>query len=107
MCLTPRAVLEKRSGKQYQGEASLQKSFRIILDHTRAASVMFDAGLRPSNTEQGYILRRLIRRSIRETDKLGIKGAILGELFGGHEEEFLAEEGRFRKTLAQGLKELE
>src|SRR3989344_6004609 len=107
MCLTPRAVLEKRSGKQYQGEASLQKSFRIILDHTRAASVMFDAGLRPSNTEQGYILRLLIRRSIREADKLGIKEAILGEVAGGHENEFNSEEAQFRKTLANGMKELE
>src|SRR3989344_8832300 len=107
MCLTPRAVLEKRSGKQYQGEASLQKSFRIILDHTRAASVMFDAGLRPSNTEQGYILRRLIRRSILEADKLGIKEAILGDVAGGHASEFNAEEVQFRKTLAHGMHELE
>ncbi|MDO8593469.1 MAG: alanine--tRNA ligase [bacterium] len=102
-----RAVLEKRSGKKYQGEALLQKSFRIILDHTRAASVMFDAGLYPSNTEQGYILRRLIRRSIREADKLGIKEAILGEVAGGHENEFNAEETQFRKTLAHGMREME
>ena len=102
-----RTVLEKRSGKKYQNEVLLQKSFRIILDHTRAASVMLDAGLRPSNTEQGYILRRLIRRSIREADKLGIKEAILGEVAGGHEDEFCAEETQFRKTLAQGMRELE
>ncbi|MDP2655259.1 MAG: alanine--tRNA ligase-related protein [bacterium] len=101
-----RAVLERHSGKKYQGEALL-RSFRIILDHTRAASVMFDAGLLPSNTEQGYILRRLIRRSIREADKLGIKEAILGEVAGGHENEFNAEETQFRKTLAQGQHVLE
>jgi len=105
-----RAVLEKRSGKPYSDvgrTTSYMKSFRIILDHTRAASVMFDAGLRPSNTEQGYILRRLIRRSIREADKLGIKEAILGEVAGGHENEFNAEETQFRKTLANGMRELE
>lgn len=105
-----RAALEKRSNKPYihvgRG-TSYMRSFRIILDHTRAASVMFDAGLRPSNTEQGYVLRRLIRRAIREADNLGIKEAILGELFGGHEAEFNAEEAQFRKTLANGMRELE
>lgn len=102
-----RTVLENHSGKKYQGDALTQRSFRIILDHTRAASVMFDAGLHPSNTEQGYILRRLIRRSIREADKLGISEAILGEVAGGHENKFNAEEAQFRKTLANGMRELE
>lgn len=112
-----RSMLEKRSGKQYQGRTlnpnsqgstfDATRSFRIILDHTRAASAMFDAGLRPSNTEQGYILRRLIRRAIREADRLGIKDAVLGEIAGGHKDEFRAEEMQFRKTLANGLRELE
>lgn len=109
-----RAVLEKHSSKQYKTRLNLVpnsgadiRSFRIILDHTRAASVMLDAGVRPSNTEQGYILRRLIRRTIRETDKLGIKEAILGDVAGGHESEFNAEEAQFRKTLANGMRELE
>ncbi|MFA6278963.1 MAG: alanine--tRNA ligase [Candidatus Paceibacterota bacterium] len=107
----PRAVLEKNSGKKYeekyQGFALIQKSFRIIMDHTRAASVMFDAGLRPANTEQGYILRRLIRRAIREVDRLGIKEVILGEISGRHDDEFRAEETQFRKTLSNGMRELE
>jgi len=106
----PRAVLEKHSGKHYSDDGltiSIMKSFRIILDHVRAASVMFDAGLRPANTEQGYILRRLIRRAIREMDKLGIHEAILGEVAGGHESEFRLEEEQFRKTLTHGMRELE
>ncbi|MDO8566782.1 MAG: alanine--tRNA ligase [bacterium] len=112
-----RSVIEKRSGTQYGDIGCLTsdvghpmsnlQSFRIILDHTRAASVMFDAGLRPSNTEQGYILRRLIRRAIREIDRLGIKEVILGEIAGRHEDEFVAEETQFRKTLANGMRELE
>ncbi|OGG68387.1 hypothetical protein A3H77_02415 [Candidatus Kaiserbacteria bacterium RIFCSPLOWO2_02_FULL_56_11] len=101
-----RAVLEARSGKKYSDPTAI-RSFRIILDHTRAASVMFDYGLRPSNAEQGYILRRLIRRAIREVDRLGIHETVLAEVAGGHEAEFKEEEERFRKTLAQGLRELE
>ncbi|MFA5942142.1 MAG: alanine--tRNA ligase [Candidatus Paceibacterota bacterium] len=112
-----RAVLEKHSGMQYRDivspvsdtglTMSKLRAFRIILDHVRAASVMFDAGLHPTNTEQGYVLRRLIRRAIREMDRLSIKEAILGEIAGGHEDEFRAEEMQFRKTLSHGLRELE
>ncbi|MBI4088820.1 alanine--tRNA ligase [Candidatus Kaiserbacteria bacterium] len=101
----PRKMLEARSGKKY-ADSSATRSFRIILDHVRAAGVIFDAHVRPSNTEQGYVLRRLIRRAIREADRLGIKDAVLGEVAGGHEEEFKTEELQFRKTLAHGMREL-
>ncbi|MSU74578.1 alanine--tRNA ligase [Candidatus Kaiserbacteria bacterium] len=117
-----REVLEKRSGKSY---ADAERSFRIILDHMRAASFFIASGIRPSNTEQGYVLRRLIRRSIREADKLGIKDAMLAEVAKGfgtsykdtypfvHEaaetirEELEKEEVQFRKTLTYGIRELE
>ena len=112
-----RDALEKRSGLQYKDivsplsdkglTMSKLRSFRIILDHVRAARVMFDAQVRPSNTEQGYVLRRLIRRAIREADRLGIKNAILAEVAGGHTEEFEKEEAQFRKTLIHGMRELE
>lgn len=108
-----RMKLEELSGKKYprsdlgRNDDADTRSFRIILDHTRASSAMFDAGLHPSNTEQGYILRRLIRRAIREVDRLGIKEAVLGEIAGGHEDEFRAEETQFRKTLINGMRELE
>ncbi len=101
---TAREVIEKRSGKSYE-EAT--RSFRIIMDHTRATGVMFDAGVHPSNTEQGYVLRRLIRRAIREVDRLGIKDAILADIAGGHRAEFDTEEVQFRKTLTNGMRELE
>jgi alanyl-tRNA synthetase len=119
-----RSVLETRSGKSY-GDAEATRSFRIILDHMRAASFFIASGIRPANSEQGYVLRRLIRRSIREADKLGIKDAVLAEVAGGFgaayasaypfvleaaamiREELQKEEDQFRKTLQNGLRELE
>ncbi len=119
-----RALLEKSSGKLYS-DASATRSFRIVLDHMRAASFFIASGIRPSNTEQGYVLRRLIRRSIREADKLGIKEAILAEVAGGFgvaykeaypfiyesaniiRSELEKEEAQFRKTLIHGMRELE
>ena len=121
---TARAVLEKRSGKSYSA-INVTRSFRIILDHVRSASFFIASGIRPSNTEQGYILRRLIRRSIREADKLGIKEAVLAEVAQSFciaygemypfmqkaslyiREELEKEEAQFRRTLAHGLRELE
>lgn len=119
-----RSVLEKRSGKTY-GSADAIRSFRIVLDHMHAASFFIASGIRPSNTEQGYVLRRLIRRSIREADKLGIKESVLAEVAEGFgaayaaaypfvgtaahtiREELEKEEAQFRKTLAHGMRELE
>jgi alanyl-tRNA synthetase len=119
-----REVLEKRSGKKYS-ESESSRPFRVILDHMRAAAIIIASGIRPLNTEQGYILRRLIRRAIREADKLGIKEAVLAEVaacFGSAyadvypfvqdsvqtiREELGKEETQFRKTLAKGLHELE
>lgn len=63
--------IEKISGKPYEGN---EKSMRIIADHIRT-SVFISAdraGIKPSNTDQGYILRRLIRRAIRHAKKLEI-----------------------------------
>lgn len=119
-----RDIIEKRSGKKYSDDGATH-SFRIILDHMRAASFFIASGIKPSNTEQGYILRRLIRRSIREADKLGIKDAVLAEVAEDYgtayadaypfmqdaartiREELEKEEMQFRKTLAHGMRELE
>lgn len=65
------SALEGVSKKTYKGN---EISMRIIADHIRT-SVFISAdraGIRPSNTDQGYILRRLIRRAIRHAKKLGI-----------------------------------
>ena len=115
-------TLERVSGKTYEGEI---RSFRIILDHIRAATFMLAEGITPSNTEAGYVLRRLLRRSLLELKKLGVEKSVLGEVsesyitvYGsqyGHLaaakeailKEILQEEERFTKTLSQGLKEFE
>jgi len=120
-----RTVLDARSGKSYGSDESTTRAFRIVLDHMRASTFMLAEGVTPSNTEAGYVLRRLIRRAIREADRLGIKDAILPAVsegyagaYEGHyphlgaaadtiREELAKEEEKFRTTLTQGLKEFE
>ncbi len=120
-----RAVLEKRSGKKYGENEQTTRSMRIILDHMRAASFIIAEGVVPAASEAGYVLRRLIRRAIREADRLGVKDAILSEVSEGYanayashyphvkeaagkiRDELAKEETQFRKTLEQGLKEFE
>ncbi|MCM1371018.1 MAG: alanine--tRNA ligase [Clostridium sp.] len=65
------SLIEKISGKSYNED---KKSMRIIADHIRTAVFISAdyAGIKPSNTDQGYILRRLIRRAIRYAKKLDI-----------------------------------
>ena len=65
------SLIEEISGKEYKGN---EKSMRIIADHLRTSVFILadPAGIKPSNTDQGYILRRLIRRAIRHAKNLGI-----------------------------------
>lgn len=121
----PRLILEERSGKKYDENEETTRAFRIILDHMRAASFMLAEDVTPSNTEAGYVLRRLIRRAIREADRLGIEDAVLADVAKGYAEVYAVqyphveahadiirdelgkEEEKFRKTLATGLREFE
>ncbi len=64
-------LLSRDSGKSYDDE-SYRRSFRIIADHMRAATFMLGDGVRPANSDRGYILRRLIRRASQHVQKLGI-----------------------------------
>ncbi|MCX6717088.1 MAG: alanine--tRNA ligase [Candidatus Taylorbacteria bacterium] len=102
-----------------------EKAERIIADHIRSAVMIISDGIVPSNTEAGYVLRRLLRRAIRFIDQLGIpKEEIISiakvvinnlsyayPILSEKENEILEiiklEDEKFRKTLAQGLKEFE
>lgn len=112
------------SNKTYKGN---ERAFRIITDHVRAATFIIgdEHGVAPSNVGQGYIVRRLLRRAIREGRRLGITDAFthqIAEVFvginGSHYQELeknlpgiidemRKEEERFGKTLEKGTRELE
>ncbi len=121
-----RKKIEAISKKQYGQNENETRAFRVVMDHLRAATMLMGDGAMPSNKDQGYFTRRLIRRAIRFADQLGIKeniGAeisevVISEVFSSAYPELKEkkesivsemkhEEERFRKTLHQGLKEFE
>jgi alanyl-tRNA synthetase len=126
------AHIEEVSGKKYTagtttdaGEVQLQKSFRIICDHMKAAVFLIEDGVLPSNVDQGYFVRRLIRRSVMHANQLGIEANTfaqvvrpiaamykdaypdLGDNAAEIEKAVSDEESKFRAALARGLKEFE
>lgn len=114
--------IEEISGKKYDETTS--KEFRVIADHLRAATFVLgdDKAVTPSNVDQGYILRRLIRRTSRELRQLGIEGSKMVEIseaiidqykdvypeLSRNREFILSELGKeeqsFDKTIDKGLK---
>ncbi len=117
--------IEAMSGKTYGSDELVTRSMRVITDHVRAGVMLAADGVFPSNKQQGYFARRLLRRSIRFAHNLGITQNFLGELVpvvvaayadqypnvGAQaeliREQFEIEENKFRKTLAKGLREIE
>jgi alanyl-tRNA synthetase len=69
--------LEKISGKTYESHTT---AMRVIADHLRAATFLAVDGVKPSNKEQGYVMRRLMRRAIRYAFELGIEQNFLEDV---------------------------
>lgn len=112
--------LEALSGKKYDSHT---ESMRVIADHLRAATFLAVDGCVPSNKQQGYVMRRLVRRAIRFAFELGVEQNFMSEVVPiiadmyhddfpevvEKREEVIAvlvkEEKAFRQTLRKGLKE--
>ncbi len=115
-----KSTIESLSGKSY---AENTRAYRVILDHLRAAVFLIGDGVIPSNKDQGYFSRRLIRRAVRFGRNLGISEPFSGrvgeqvieeysEIYGNLSEkrsriieELNREEEKFLKTLEKGEKE--
>jgi alanyl-tRNA synthetase len=120
---TARETLEKMSGISYDTDEKSTFAMRVILDHLRAASFLIGDSVFPSNKDQGYFVRRLIRRAVRFGLNLNITSDFtksLGEAYIATYadtypsllekkelilSELTKEEEKFRKTLEVGLKE--
>lgn len=114
--------LEMLSGKKYDSHT---ESMRVIADHLRAATFLAVDGCVPSNKEQGYVMRRLLRRAIRFAFELGVEQNFFEEIVpvvadlyhddfpevAEKRDEVVAvlvkEEKVFRQTLRNGLRQLE
>ena len=113
--------LEELSGKKYDSHTN---AMRVVADHLRGATFLAVDGVKPSNKEQGYVMRRLLRRAIRFAFELGIEQNFLQEVVPViadlYEHDFpevkaqrqevietlIREEKVFRQTLRKGVNEL-
>lgn len=114
--------LEEISGKNYDSHTN---AMRVIADHLRGATFLAVDGVTPSNKEQGYVMRRLVRRAIRFAFDLGVEQNFMEEVVpviadlyhndfpevAQKRDDVIAtlakEEKAFRQTIRKGLKEFE
>ena len=112
----------KKSGKKYMGsDLEDDVSMRVIADHSRATAFLIADGIVPSNEGRGYVLRRIMRRAIRHSARLGFEKPFFHEMCDLVVKQYLSvypelkearaliqkvviqEEESFRRTLSRGL----
>lgn len=112
--------IEELSNKEYGKSEGITKDMRIIADHIKASVFILSEEITPSNTEQGYVLRRLIRRAIRYGTFIGLKNFTdevarpVFQIYSDYKhlqkkkkqilEELKKEEEKFNKTIQKGLR---
>jgi alanyl-tRNA synthetase len=119
------ALGEELSGRSYGDDFPTDRALRVLADHSRAMTFLVADGVVPSNEDRGYVLRRVMRRAIRQGRSLGLAPGFLDryaerviEIMGAEypglgEQRALvgkwlgAEEEGFGRTLEQGLKRLD
>lgn len=119
------AHIEQATKKTYGEDPKDTEAFRIVADHMKAAVFLIGDGVAPSNTDQGYFVRRLIRRAVRMADTLGMHensfADVVEPITAMYEGQYpnlrtqadsirthiADEEAKFRKTLDRGLKKIE
>ncbi len=74
------------SGRRYGANPEDDVRMRVVADHVRSALMLMTDGVTPSNDQRGYVLRRLLRRSIRSMRLLGVKEPSFAELFQASKE---------------------
>ncbi len=118
-------LVARESGVRYGSDESSDVQLRVIADHIRSALMLMSDGVSPSNEGRGYVLRRLLRRSIRSLRLLGVTEPLFADLFEASylamvdaypeladsfarvQRAAVAEENGFRRTLENGLVELQ
>jgi alanyl-tRNA synthetase len=119
------SYLEQRSGKRYGESPEVTRWMRIVTDHGRAATMLMSDGALPSNKQQGYVVRRLLRRAIRFGRLLGLPEGFLVDIGRAvrsvYDTEYpiaesrlneviaalATEEKKFTALIGKGLKEIE
>ena len=116
---------ERLSGRKYGEDEAADVKFRVVADHVRSALMIMSDGVRPSNVGRGYVLRRLLRRTVQAMRVLGVTDPVIPELLPVSKEAMVAsypelndtfhdvseaaygEEDAFRRTLENGIEILD